>query len=215
VAHYRYEERMWVPWWVYALVFGISGGFFALVGLAADARGLSLLLLGVGFGVWMTLLIWWSTARRRIRVDDRYADFGYGDRVDLRFIDETQPVSGAAVGRIRRRLLDHGAGAGVAGASMLAGRVGHAFGQIGLGLSSLRSLGRRRGAVCPAWMRTAVHVTVLPGSATAEWLVGTRHPDELALALREAADAASSRYLAQSEGERFEQAVQQEFERGS
>jgi hypothetical protein len=60
VAHYRYEERMWVPWWVNALVAGISGGFFALVGLAADARRLYLLALSVGFGAWMALLIWWS-----------------------------------------------------------------------------------------------------------------------------------------------------------
>jgi hypothetical protein len=96
---------------------------------------------------------------------------------------------------------------------MPGGTLGHAFGQLSLGLSSLRGLQRRRGAVCAAWMRTAVYVTTSPGEATREWLVGTRRPDELALALREAADDASASYLALSETERFEQAVREEPKR--
>jgi hypothetical protein len=215
VARYRYEERMWVPWWVYALAIGIGGGFFTLIGILAGISGWALLAVSLGYGVFMAALFAWSTALRRIRIDDRYLELGFGDRVDLRWIEEVQPVSGDVLRRIRARMLDPGAGAGAATGGMLAGTVGHALGRISLGLSSLRGIGRRRGAVCPAWMRTAVHVTTLPGQGTVEWLVGTRRPDDLAGTLRAASAEAASRYLTQSGTERFEQAVQEESKRGS
>jgi Protein of unknown function (DUF3093) len=212
---YRYEERMWVPWWVYALAIAIGGGFFALIGVLAGASAWVLIGVSLGYGVFMAALFAWSTALRRVRIDDRYLELGFGDRVDLRWIEEIQPVSGDVLRRIRTRMLEPGAGAGAAAGGMLAGTLGHALGRISLGLSSLRGIGRRRGAVCPAWMTTAVHITTLPGQGTVEWLVGTRRPDELARELREAVDEAGSRYLALSDTERFEQAVQEESKRGS
>ena len=206
---------MWVPWWVYALAIAICGGFFAVIAVLAGVSGWLLLAVALGYGVFMALVLAWSTALRRIRIDDRYLKLGFGDRVDLRWIEEVEPVSGGAVRRIRERLLNPGAAAGAAAGGMLAGTVGHAFGQVALGLSSLRGVARRRGAVCPAWMKTAVHFTTLPGQGTAEWLVGTRHPDELAATLRAASDEASSQYLSRSDAERLEQAVEEESQRRS
>jgi Protein of unknown function (DUF3093) len=214
VARYRYEERMWVPWWVYALAIAICGGFFALIGVLGGTSGWFLLAVSLGYGLFMALVFAWSTALRRIRIDDRFLELGFGDRVDLRWIQEVQPVSGGLVRRIRARILDPGAGTGAAAGGMLAGTLGHALGRISLGLSSLRGLQSRRGAVCPAWMKTAVYITTLPGQGTVEWLVGTRRPDELAEALRRAADDASSQYLALSDAERLEQAAQEHSKRG-
>jgi hypothetical protein len=196
VGRIRFEERMAVPARVYVVAFAVGAVFIGAITLIGGSSPLVLAALAGGAGAFAALLLWWSTGRRRIRIDDEFLTLGYGDRVDLRWVREIEVVGRDGIRAIRQRLLEPGAGAAAAAPAMLGGRLGLGLGQIALGLSTVSSAERRRGVVCPAWAEQAVHILNLPAQQADEWLVATTRPAELEAALRDAVAEAQAKVVA-------------------
>lgn len=180
-----YSERLWVPAWTHVAVFAPSWLFLAVIGWFATNDRWLIVGVATGFALWMELLIVGSTTGRRIRRDGIWLRVGFGEKLDLRWVQSVEVVHGRETDAIRHRLLNPSQPPAAATAVAAAGgSAGLAVGDLALAWSTLRGLRSRRGMLCPSGVHDAVHVVNMPGQTADEWLIASRDPEHLAATIR-------------------------------
>lgn len=187
----RYQERQWVPWWIYPSAFLVGAAAVFVVGgidvlTSQPPPLLPLLLVAVGLGGYVVLFSLFS--RGMVTLDDEALRVGR-ERIPLDEIVEVRPLRGRDVGRVRSELVGFGVGTTRAGllGSVIPGAALGAW-RLAVGVDILRNLNRRRGMKASVWQRSAVLVRT-PGYRTKVWLIATRQPEALIAAIESALEA--------------------------
>jgi Protein of unknown function (DUF3093) len=156
-----YEERQWSPWWVYALAFTIGPAFVISAAVLGDLTGAPFgwtigLSFAVGMGVICAAVIW-GVSLRKLTVQSG------GLRLGRRWIPFSDVESA--------RYVDHEEAQRIAKTMKYTPLLPSTYGQ------RKRQWGSRR----QPWMKDAILVHLKPGSPaiTDDWLIGTRHPQQL------------------------------------
>jgi hypothetical protein len=186
VSTSAYSERLWVPARVHAAVIVPSFVVLAAVGWVASASIWVAVAAGTGFALWMEFVLVSSTYGRRIRRDGGWLRAGFGEKLDLRWVQSVEVVRGAETRAIRHRLVNGTPPpTGSSAVMALGGQAGMAAGQVALAWSTIRSIRSRRGMMCPAGISDAVHVVNMAGQSADEWLIASHDPERLAATIRE------------------------------
>lgn len=197
-----YFERQWVPWWVLAAIFA---GFFTFVyalflffGLTGKAAPpldshVAQLVPAAATGLFGVLVTWVSHVFRTISVDGTKLTVSGMSRLSTSSV-QLNDVSAVAIARgseVRDLRNDMGLALSPGGLLIpLGGEIG-AVGTAAVGVPALGSVSYARAMLASFWMHEAV-VVYAPEDLTPLWLIGTRHPEELAAAIRQGAELPDS-----------------------
>lgn len=195
-------ERHWVSWWVLMAIFG---GFFAFVyalflffsltGKAAPPLDshVAQLVPAAATGLFGVLVTWVSHVFRTISVDETKLTVSGMSRLSTSSVplDDVSAVAIARGSEVRDLRNDMSLALGPGGLLIpLGGAIG-AVGTAAVGVSALRSVSYASAMLASFWMHEAV-VVYAPEDLTPLWLIGTRHPEELAAAIKRGAGLADS-----------------------
>jgi hypothetical protein len=186
-------ERQWVPLWVYLASFSSFFAFVLGIGLLCDLSGstqpamrsvFAHIVFPAAAGLSTVFFIWYSHVFRTITVDESNLMVTKGPgSVRLEDIAAVAVVRGSEVRQLRN---DMSLALSPGGLLIPLGGALGAVGSAAVGVSALRSLKYARAMVASPWMHEAV-VVFAPRDPTPLWLIGTRHPEELAAAIERGA----------------------------
>jgi len=191
-----YFERHWVPW---SALLAIFAGFFAFVGgieLLLDLTGkakppmdapLLQIAVAAATGLFGVLVTWASHVFRTIAVDEFRLQISGGHGFVL--LEDITAVAIARGSEVRRLRDDMSLALSPGGLLIPLGGAAGAVGTGMVGVSAIAMARYARSMIASFWMHEAV-VAYAPQDSTPLWLIGTRHPEELAAAIKRGAGLA-------------------------
>jgi hypothetical protein len=188
-----YFERHWIPWWVPVVVFwGLCLPIFAMFQVTVlfvtakppmDSPYFQFIP-GAGCGLLVAVIVWFSNGRFRTITVSRtrlLISLGFG-WTPLESIKAVAVLRGDEISRVRKAL-NSGLEPTISTASALVMPLTPA---LAVGSYAYRNIPRSKAILAPFWMHEAVAVYA-PDTGTPLRLIGTRHPEELAAAIRQGA----------------------------